>query len=121
MRSKQVMLTLLFLLLFGPLEAACLESLAVKAMTASEQEHLAGRPVAGYAHGAKWSCGGRFNQRGKYLGPYCFEVPVSTRGAYWLNGRYYMPALTRSHAPKGWWIRLGYGGSWRNSIVRWAQ
>ncbi|HUW08356.1 MAG TPA: hypothetical protein VM537_01445 [Anaerolineae bacterium] len=90
---------------------------------APEDGYTVGRPVAGYAHGAKSRCGGKFNWRGQYLGPYCTEVPVSTRGAYWKNGRYYMPALTlNNHTFRGWWIRYGYGAnSWRDSIVNWRR
>jgi len=106
---------------FGPLEGPCIDGL--RTPTAEAQEHqpiTAGRSVAGFAHGAKWMCGGRFDGRGKYLEPYCIETLVSYDGAYWLNGRYYMPAIRlKKHTFLGWYIRFGYGAnSWKDSIVR---
>jgi len=126
-RKVRFVLGLLVLLglLLGPCSQASIDALRTPTVEAagSVEPSLVGRPVAGYARGARWRCGGRFNWRGKYLGPYCNEVPVSTRGAYWKNGRYYMPALTlRTHRFRGWWIRYGHGtNSWRDSIVRWGR
>jgi len=109
---------ILLALLLGPCAAAAMDSLRTPTVEAAYE---VGKPVAGYAHGAKWRCGGRFNWRGKYLGLYCVEVPVSTKGAYWLHGRYYMPALKLgNHKPTGWWIRFGYG-SWKDSVVKWKR
>jgi hypothetical protein len=117
-------LLVLLALLMGPCSQASIDALRTPTVEAApEAGYTVGRPVAGYAHGARWRCGGRFNWRGQYLGPYCNEVPVSRRGAYWKNGRYYMPALTMNgHKFKGWWIRYGHGAnSWRDSIVRWVR
>ena len=109
MARRIVAILVILALLFGPCEGLMMDALRKTA-------HAAGLGVYGSAHGAKVRCGGKFDWRGHYLGPYCVQTRISRNGSYDLYGRTYYPAVNKKGYYKGWYVRVG-NSSWRDSVV----
>lgn len=75
-------------------------------------------PMHGSAHGSQFSFAGRYNWRGKYLGIYFYERPISKKGSYTLDGSTYYPALRYGNNKfTGWYVKEG-DSHWRESEVK---